>query len=105
MGAGNNMHALMLHGRFQFYSTKALAEIEGARFIMRHLLKNYCRTSHLVRGIELPPFTQFTDAYNQERYADCLTVWNKMVDADHLLLGNIFHKAIVTPAEIDKPFF
>lgn len=104
MGVGEHMHALMLHGRFAFYSTKERAEIEGARFIQKHLLKNYCRTYRLIHDIEMPPNVQFTEAYNQERYADCITIWNKMVDNDPLLLGNTFHKALVTPAEIDKPF-
>ena len=92
------MFALMLHGRFQFYTTKELADREGAAFIARKLLHCYTRCHS-------PVANAIKDAYNQERYSDVLELWNKMIDQDDIYLGNIFHKALVTPAEINKPFW
>lgn len=92
------MYALMFLGRFQFYSSRARAEKEGAHFIMKHLLKNYTRCHEAVS-------IAIKDAWQQERYSDTLILWNNMIDQDDLHMGNTFHKALVTPSEIDKPFW
>lgn len=92
------MVALQLLGRFQFYSTKERAQIEGARFIQKHLSDRFMKKGD-------PNLRLFQDAYSQERYGDCLDIWNKVLDNDNHVLGNPFYKAIVMDAVIDAPFW
>lgn len=91
------MFALMIHSRLAFYTTKELAEKEGATFLTRKLLNCYSRCHS-------PVATAIKDAYNQERYSDVLELWNKMIDQDDIYLGNTLHKAMILPAEVNKPF-
>jgi len=91
------MYAVLLLGIFQVYSTQTLAEKNAASFIQKRLLNNYSRAHSAMQQ-------EYTNAFNQERYSDCITIWNKFIQNDDWYCGNTMHMALISKMEIDKPF-
>lgn len=92
------MFGLLFLGNVSIFSTKEKAERECARFINSKMIDTYSYKSHTLKQ-------EYRNAFCQERYADCLSIWNKFINDDNNYMGNSLYTVSLYPVEIDKPYY
>ncbi len=88
------MFALLMFNRFAIYSTRQNAERAAAKYIVHHVREMFN---------DVP--SALNEKWQQENYAEVISIWNKYIAQNPLLSSSRFlYQTTIHSLPVDAPF-
>ncbi len=88
------MFLLNVFGKSYVFSAQRLAQKKGASFLMKNVVSHYISDAQQLNA--------FNEAYNQENYNECISIWNSYINESNKYYGSAHYKMNINEIEVDQ---